>query len=101
MSEATTVIVVLTPLAGRTDDVIGAMNSEIEEIRRADGCELCDMFECVDGAVILIERWRDRDAWQAHFETPAIMRLKEALTPLLATPAERWEMYGEGQIPLR
>ena len=101
MSEATTVIVVLTPLAGRTDDVIGAMNSEIEEIRRADGCELCDMFECVDGAVILIERWRDRDAWQAHFETPAIMRLKEALTPLLAKPAERWEMYGEGEIPLR
>ena len=101
MSEATTVIVVLTPLAGRTDDVIGAMNSEIEEIRRADGCELCDMFECVDGAVILIERWRDRDAWQAHFDTPAIMRLKEALTPLLAAPAERWEMYGEGEIPLR
>jgi len=101
VSEATTVIVVLTPLAGRTDDVIGAMNSEIEEIRRADGCELCDMFECVDGAVILIERWRDRDAWQAHFETPAIMRLKEALTPLLAKPAERREMYGEGEIPLR
>ncbi|MFZ9105934.1 MAG: putative quinol monooxygenase [Pontimonas sp.] len=101
MTAPTTVIVVLTPLAGRTDDVIEAMNSEIEEILRADGCELYDMFERVDGSVILIERWRDREAWQAHFETPAIMRLKDALTPLLATPAERWEMYGEGEIPLR
>ncbi len=87
------VIVVLTPLTGCTDDVIEAMNSEIEEIRRADGCELYDMFERVDGVVILIERWRDRESWQAHFDTPAINRLKEALTPLLAKPAERWEMY--------
>jgi quinol monooxygenase YgiN len=100
VSQPTTVIVVLTPLAGSTDQVIEAMNSEIDEIRLADGCELYDMFERIDGAVILIERWRDREAWQAHFDTPAIMRLKEALTPHLAKPAERWEMYGEGEIPL-
>lgn len=101
MSTPTTVIVVLTPLTGRTNDVIDEMKAEIDEIREADGCELYDMFQRVDGAVILIKRWRDREAWQAHFETPAITRLKEALTPLLAAPAERWEMYGEGEFPLR
>jgi quinol monooxygenase YgiN len=89
----TTVIVVLTPLPGRTRDVVETVDAEIRKIRRTNGCELYDMFQRVDGAVILIERWRDREAWQAHFETLAIARLKDGLTPLLATPAERWEMY--------
>ena len=40
----------------------------------------------------------NREAWQAHFETPAIMRLQEALTPLLAKPAERWKMYPESSL---
>ena len=97
MPAPTTVIVALTPLSGNTEAVIAAMNAEIEKIRQADGCELYDMFQRIDGAVILIERWRDREAWKAHFETPAITRLKDALTPLLAEPAERWEMYGEGE----
>ena len=101
MSAPTTVIVVLTPLPGRTDEVKAVMTGAIDEIRQADGCELYDMFERVDGAVILIERWRDREAWQAHFETDAIVRLKGALTPHLAIPAERWEMYGEGDHPSR
>lgn len=51
------------------------------------------MYRRVDDTVVLVERWRDRDAWQAHFDTEAIVRLKDALTPLLAKPAERWEMY--------
>jgi quinol monooxygenase YgiN len=101
MAACVTVVVILTPLSGRNDAVIAAVNAEISAIQQTDGCELYDMFERIDGAVILIERWRDREAWQAHFDTPAIMRLKEALTPHLAKPAERWEMYGEGEIPLR
>ena len=87
------VIVELTPRLGQCDAVLAAMNAEIDEIRRADGCELYDMYKRVDDTVVLVERWRDRDAWQAHFDTQAIVRLKEALTPLLAKPAERWELY--------
>lgn len=87
------VIVELTPHSGQSDAVVAAMNAEIKEIRRADGCELYEIYRRVDDVVVLIERWRDREAWQAHFETDAIVRLKEALTPLLAKPAERWEMY--------
>jgi quinol monooxygenase YgiN len=98
VSAPTTVIVVLTPLSSNTEAVANAMRAEIDEIRQADCCELYDMFERVDGAVILIERWRDREAWQAQFETPAIMRLQEALTPLLAKPAERWKMYPESSL---
>ena len=88
-----TVLVTLTPLAGLADDVVGVMNAEIEEIRLAEGCELYEMYRRVDGVVVLVERWSSRDTWQAHFDTEAIVRLKEALTPLLAKPAERWELY--------
>lgn len=91
-----TIIVTLTPLPGHSEDVVAAMNAEIEDIRLAEGCELYEMHRRVDDVIVLVERWRDRDAWQAHFDTPAIMRLKEALTPLLAKPAERWEMYSAG-----
>ena len=87
------VIVTLTPLPGLAKDVVEAMSAEIDEIRLSEGCELYDMYRRVDDAIVLIEHWRDRDAWQAHFDNPAIIRLKDALTPLLAKPAERWEMY--------
>ena len=93
MSSPCTVVVCLTPLPGQSDAVVAAMSAEIDEIRMADGCELYEMYRRVDDVVVLIERWRDREAWQAHFETDAIVRLKQALTPLLAKPAERWEMY--------
>lgn len=92
-SNATSVVVLLTPLPQQSEAVVEAMEEEIAEIRRTDGCELYEMYRRVDGAVVLIERWRDREAWQAHFDTAAIRRLREALTPLLAKPAERWEMY--------
>lgn len=90
---ACTVIVTLTPLPGYADDVAEAMRAEIDEVRLAKGCELYDMYRRVDDVIVLIERWSTREAWQAHFETPAIRRLKETLTPLLAKSAERWEMY--------
>ncbi len=93
MSLPNTVVVILTPLPHQSDAVVAAMEAEIDEIRGTDGCLLYDMYRRVDGVVVLIERWSNREAWQAHFDTPAIRRLKEALTPLLAQPAERWEMY--------
>jgi quinol monooxygenase YgiN len=93
MPHPCTVVVTLTPLEGLSDRVAQSVEQERDEIRRADGCELYEVYRRVDGVVVLIERWRDRDAWQAHFDTAAIARLKETLTPLLARPAERWEMY--------
>lgn len=88
-----TVIVELVPQPGQGDNVWACVEKEIDEIRTAPGCVRYDMFRRVDGATVLIEEWADREAWQAHFNTPAISRLKDALTPLLAKPAERWEIY--------
>lgn len=93
MSTPTTVIVTLSPKPGCVDQVEQIVAREIPEIRQATGCEVYDLYRSVDDEVILIERWSSRDTWQAHFDTPAIERLKEELTPLLAKPAERVEMY--------
>ena len=93
MTQPCTVVVTLTPLEGFSEQVSESVARECDEILRADGCEIYEVYRRVDDVVVLIERWRDREAWQAHFETDAIIRLKEALTPLLAKPAERWEMY--------
>ena len=91
-----TVIVTLTPLPNNSDAVADAIHKEIPEIRRAAGCETYELYRRVDGAIVLVENWSTRQAWQDHFGTDAIGRLREVLTPLLALPAERWEMYREG-----
>lgn len=97
MPSPCTVVVCLTPRPGHGEAVLAALTLEIAEVRSSAGCELYDMYRRVDDTVVLVERWRDRDAWQAHFDTEAIVRLKDALTPLLAKPAERWEMYPAGE----
>lgn len=97
MPHPCTIVVTLTPLEGFSEQVSQSVAQELDEIRRADGCELYEVYRRVDDVVVLIERWRDQEAWQAHFEIDAIVRLKEALTPLLAKPAERWEMYPAGE----
>jgi len=76
-----------------TGAVVSEMNRELEEIRSSVGCVAYEVFQRVDGDVVLVERWESREAWQAHFDTAAIRRLRDALTPLLQQPAERWEMY--------
>jgi quinol monooxygenase YgiN len=50
-------------------------------------------MEEVTGRIILIEEWESREAWHAHFEWPAILRLKRELPSLVDMPVERWEMY--------
>lgn len=87
------VVVVLYPNPGREAEVVSCINGELQEIRASTGCEEYVLYLRVDGVVVLLERWSNREAWQAHFELAAIRRLKEGLTPLLAKPAERWEMY--------
>ena len=93
MSQSPTVVVTLWPQAGYVSQVEQIIAREIDEIRQAEGCELYELFIGVDGRVVLLERWSTREAWQAHFDTPAIERLKRDLTPLLSQPAERVEMY--------
>lgn len=93
MPQPTSVVVTLKPQPGCVEQVAAIVAREIPEIRQATGCEVYDLYRSVDDEVILIERWSSRETWQAHFDTAAIARLKEELTPLLAEPAQRVEMY--------
>lgn len=96
MSNPCTVVVSLEPLPGCADQVEAVVARELKEIRGAAGCELYELYRAVDDTVVLIERWATRELWQAHFDEPAISRLKRELTPLLAAPATRREMYWAG-----
>jgi quinol monooxygenase YgiN len=62
-------------------------------IRRIEGCEEYRLFDAVDGDVLLIEKWSSRERWRAHFEAPAILRLKAELADRVVVPVERLEMY--------
>jgi quinol monooxygenase YgiN len=89
----TVVVVTLTPHPEHYSVVVDLILEVIPEIHRDPGCVLYALHETVDNDVVLIESWVDRDAWLAHFELPAIVRLKKELPPWLATPAKRVEMY--------
>jgi quinol monooxygenase YgiN len=93
MSEPCHVIVTLTPRPGLVDDVVRVLSQELAEIRRIKGCEVYELFRGVNQSVVLVERWSSSDSWKNHFESEAIIRLKKELTPLLASPADRLEMY--------
>ena len=93
MANPCTVVVTLEPLPGCADEVQTVVARELEEIRGAAGCEAYELYRAVDDTVWLIERWSSREDWQAHFDQPAIARLKRDLTPLLAAAATRREMY--------
>jgi quinol monooxygenase YgiN len=93
-SEGPTVVVVtLTPRPDHYPDVVDLLCEVIPQIQEDPGCLLYALHEACDKTVVLIESWRDREAWLAHFSLPPILRLKQELTPWLAAPAKRVEMY--------
>ena len=99
MSETCTVIVRLIPLLDQTDAVRHAMNQVIEEIRAGAGCLRYDMFNAVNGDIVLFEQWESRDIWQAHFDTEPIKWLQAELADKVELPVERWEMYDPSEAP--
>lgn len=89
-------VVTLTPHPEDFAKVRGLVLEVIPQIHEDPGCLLYAAHDTTNGQLVLIEAWADRDAWLAHFELPAIKRLKKELPPWLAAPASRVEMYGLG-----
>lgn len=92
----TIVVVTLTPHPEHYTAVVDLLCEVIPAIHEDPGCLTYALHEAVDQTVVLIESWRDRNAWLAHFSLPPIVRLKNELPPWLALPASRVEMY---QLP--
>lgn len=88
-----TVFVRLTPLPGHAAFTRSLILELIPEIRTIDGCEVYELFDAVDGDLMIYERWTSREHWQAHFEAPSILRLKTELADRVELPVERLETY--------
>jgi quinol monooxygenase YgiN len=58
--------------------------------RERDGCESFSFAEAVGdpGHYLLLARWRDQAAMEAHYRTPAFAAYQAAITPLLVADSE-------------
>ena len=93
MSQTCTVVVPITPLEGAHAQVLQLFDEVLPEITQGAGVLKYELYERVEGGLVLIEEWQSREAWQDHFEWDAIKRLKAELPALVEMPVERWEMY--------
>jgi len=93
MDAACTVFVRLKPLPGRRDFTRELILELLPDIRAIEGCEEYRVFDAVDGDLMIYERFTTREHWQAHFDAPPIVRLKEELADAVELPVERLETY--------
>jgi quinol monooxygenase YgiN len=93
MSQPCTVIVRLKPLPGQHGFTRSLILELLPRIRDIEGCEKYQLFDAIEGDLILIERWSSREHWQAHFEDAAILRMKAELATRVELPVERVELY--------
>ena len=93
MTRTCTVVVPIMPLEGAKEQVLALFDELLPEISRGPGVLKYELYERVEGGLVLIEEWQSREAWQAHFEWDSIKRLKAELPALVEMPVERWEMY--------
>jgi quinol monooxygenase YgiN len=101
VSPNTTVVVLLSPHPEHYSLVLELLKTVIPGIHKDPGCLTYALHERTDGQIVLVEKWRDKQAWLNHFSLPEIIRLKTELPPWLAAPAERLEMYeisGTGEV---
>ncbi len=93
MSAPCTVFVRLTPLPGKREFARALILELLPDIRSLEGCEEYRLFDAVDDDLMLYERFATREHWQAHFDSPPIVRLKEELADAVELPVERLETY--------
>jgi quinol monooxygenase YgiN len=81
-----TVVVVATihPKSESVDQVIDLFEKTITRVQQEDaGCELYAMHTEAD-TIVVIEKWADAEAHQAHLTSPAMNEMNAAVEELLA-----------------
>lgn len=73
-----------TPLKDR-DELLAASRPCIEATRKEDGCLSYDLHQSVSDPdqVVFVERWRDREALELHFQSAHLAAWKRAAGPLI------------------
>ncbi len=84
-----TVVALLTPLPGKTDDVLAAFAEVSPLVHQESGCELYAAH--TDGTVvIMVESWATRADLDAHAAGAPLARLNELNAQLLEKPYDVW-----------
>jgi len=80
-----TVVATITPKPGRLDAVRDAFVEAVPKVHEEDGCELYALHAGPD-VLVMVERWRDGDALEAHGAGETFNQLSESVKDDLAEP---------------
>lgn len=75
------------PLPGRSGEVLEAIHAAIPAVHEEDGCLLYAINTGDDGALFMIEKWRDAQSLAAHAAGEAVRNLNASLEGLVSAPA--------------
>jgi quinol monooxygenase YgiN len=83
-------VVSLHALAGRADDIAGAVERLRRETERSPGCEAFQVGRGVQdpSEFVVVSTWRDEPSMRAHFAGAAYALYAEEVTPALARPSD-------------
>lgn len=92
------VIASLNIKAGTRDKVAAAAARCVAATRAEDGCVSYDLNVDIadDTRLVIVERWRDRAALEAHFKTPHLQAWRAASTPFVES--RRVEIIEDGKV---
>jgi len=80
----------LHALAGRADDIAGAVERLRHESERSPGCEGVQVGRGVQdpSEFVVVSTWRDEPSMREHFAGAAYALYAEEVTPALARPSD-------------
>jgi quinol monooxygenase YgiN len=80
------IVATITPKPEHRDDVIAALERAEEAVHGTeDGCTLYALHEAADGSLVMIEKYADQAAFEAHGNGPGLKALIADLKGKLAT----------------
>lgn len=88
------VIATFTPKVEHYEQVKDVLLGVIPDVHQEEGCELYALHDEVDGTLVLIEKWTNRELWQAHLALHTVTRIQKGVEGLLEGDVEVREMYG-------
>jgi quinol monooxygenase YgiN len=92
------VVATFTAKPGLADRILDSFREISPLVHQEKGCELYAAHRERDGdAVVIVERWASAEDLEVHSTAPAVARLHELNTGLLARPIEVWHL---DEVPL-
>jgi quinol monooxygenase YgiN len=94
MTQPCIILATLKPAAGKKDAVLALFEKVMPAVHEEEGCELYALYEDVDGALHMIEKWTSWDLWQVHMAGAPVAAIQSGLEGLLESDVLIEEMYG-------